>query len=190
MGETVAGEHWAAARSRELLEPLGIRWLHVRGVGRRAEALGCFLPEREREVLVAAAYLHDIGYAPELHRTGLHQLDGAYYVRSFAEERVARLVANHSEARFEVRLSGWGHALAEFPPEESAVADALTYCDMTTSPVGELVDPGDRIAEVGTRYEPGGVIMRGLELAAPHLLTAVERTRARLRDRGLTELVH
>ena len=31
--------------------------------------------------LVAAAWLHDIGYAPELVETGFHPLDGARYLR-------------------------------------------------------------------------------------------------------------
>ncbi len=185
MTERRPGEHWAAGRSRELLQPLGDRWLHVLGVGRRAEVVACCLPEQERELLIAAAYLHDIGYAPELRRTGLHQLDGAYYVRTFAEDRVVRLVANHSEARFEVGLSGWSDALAEFPREEAAVADALTYCDLTTSPVGAPIRPRDRIAEVATRYESDGVVMQALQMATPHLLAAVERTRARLHDQGL-----
>jgi hypothetical protein len=33
-----------------------------------------------REVLVAAAWVHDIGYAPELLATGFHPLDGARYL--------------------------------------------------------------------------------------------------------------
>jgi hypothetical protein len=35
----------------------------------------------DRPALLAAAYVHDIGYAPELVRTGLHALDGGLWLR-------------------------------------------------------------------------------------------------------------
>ena len=80
-----------------------------RAVGERAHSGGHPRPQ-DRAYFVAAAYLHDIGYAPELRRTGLHQLDGARYIRSHGAERVARLVAHHSEARFEIRLRGFSES--------------------------------------------------------------------------------
>lgn len=48
------------------------RWHHVRGVGAKAERLSTTLfrkNSRDRDVLVAAGYVHDIGYAPGLKRT-------------------------------------------------------------------------------------------------------------------------
>ena len=86
--------------------------------------VGAILDQEDRRYLVAAAYLHDIGYAPDLQRTGLHQLDGAHYLRSLGAERLARLVAHHSEARFEIRLRGFGEELAAYKREESWVSDA------------------------------------------------------------------
>ncbi|GHE88447.1 hypothetical protein GCM10018772_10160 [Streptomyces fumanus] len=49
-------------------------------------------------LLVVAAPLHDVGYAPALAATGFHPLDGARFFRDErgADERLARLVANHS----------------------------------------------------------------------------------------------
>ena len=46
----------------------------------------------------AAAWLHDIGYAPGLALTGLHQLDRARYLRDAqrADAMLCRLVAHHS----------------------------------------------------------------------------------------------
>ena len=46
----------------------------------------------------AAAWLHDIGYAPDLTDTDLHQLDGARYLRDaqHADAMLCRLVAHHS----------------------------------------------------------------------------------------------
>lgn len=51
-------------------------------------------------LLLAAATLHDVGYAPRLAATGFHPLDGARFLRDEhgAEERLVRLVANHSFA--------------------------------------------------------------------------------------------
>jgi len=55
------------------------RWRHVQSVARRAgwAADRLSLPED----LVAAAWLHDIGYAPGLAVTGFHPLDGARFLR-------------------------------------------------------------------------------------------------------------
>lgn len=178
-------QHWAAAKSCQLLCPLGDRWLHVQAVGKKAEVVSGILAEADRPILVAAAYLHDVGYAPRLHKTGLHQLDGAYFVRSFGHERVACLVANHSESRFEISEEGLSRALAEFSREDTAVADALTYCDVTTGPSGVAMPARERLAEVGQRYEPGGPVMRALAQSTPYLLAAVSRVEKQLGANGL-----
>jgi hypothetical protein len=90
-------------------------------VGRRAEVVADCPSEQEREMLIAATYLRDIGYAPQLHRSGLHQIHDAYCVRGLAGDRVARLVANHSEAQFEVGLNGQNEDPCGVPREDSAV---------------------------------------------------------------------
>jgi len=174
-------EEWAAAEAERLLSPLGDRWSHVRAVGERAGEVGAILDQENRRVLVAAAYLHDIGYAPDLQRTGLHQLDGAHYIRALGAERLARLVAHHSEARFEIRLRGFGEELAAYKREESWVSDALTYCDLTTGPTGLPMTFEDRVTEVEQRYG-NGEIVDALRQATPYLRGAVERTRVRLRQ--------
>jgi hypothetical protein len=68
--------------------------------------LSPILKGEEHPYLVAVAWLHDIGYAPVLQHTGLHQLDGARWLRSLEYERLARIVAHHSEAGFELTLLG------------------------------------------------------------------------------------
>jgi HD domain len=175
-------EEWAAAEAEGLLSPLGDRWNHVRAVGQRAHFVGAILGQEDRRYLVAAAYLHDIGYAPDLQRTGLHQLDGAGYIRALGAERLACLVAHHSEARFEIRLRGFGDALAAYKREESWVSDALTYCDLTTGPTGLPMTFEDRVAEVEQRYGEGEIV-DALRQATPYLLGAIERTEDRLRQR-------
>ena len=59
-------EEWAAAEAEHLLSPLGDRWNHVRAVGERAGEVGAILGQEDRRYLISAAYLHDIGYAPDL----------------------------------------------------------------------------------------------------------------------------
>src|SRR5947209_12947177 len=71
---------WAGEQARALLSPLRERWLHTKGVVERAQEVGKAFNEEDRVLLMAAAYLHDIGYAPSLHRTNFHPLDGAHYL--------------------------------------------------------------------------------------------------------------
>ncbi|WP_246235943.1 HD domain-containing protein [Streptomyces boluensis] len=62
----------AAELAEPLLPPLGNLWLHTHAVAARAQEASPAVPEGERDLLVAAAWLHDIGYAPELKKTGFH----------------------------------------------------------------------------------------------------------------------
>jgi hypothetical protein len=110
---------WAAGYAEELLAPLGDRWAHVQGVVRQAQEVAAILPVEEREVLVAAAYLHDLGYAHALVETGFHALDGARHLRVLGHERLAGLVAYHSGAGGEAELRGLTAELAEFADEDS-----------------------------------------------------------------------
>ena len=167
----------AAERAASLLAPLGDRWLHVQGVVERAFRVGSVFEEEDQLYLIAAAYLHDIGYAPSLKRTGFHPLDGANYVmQSFGDERLASLVAHHSEAAFEARLRGYEDDLNAFPREHSAVADALTYCDMTTSSTGSKVSFQERIGEILNRYGEKDIVAQSIRQATPSLYCEVERT--------------
>jgi hypothetical protein len=107
--------------------------------------------------LEAAAWLHDIGYAPGLAVTGLHALDGARYLRDaqHADAMLCRLVAHDSCAIIEARERGLADVLSlEFDPAPYALASVLTCCDMTISPDGELVPVEQRLAEIQDRYGP------------------------------------
>ncbi|HEX6676520.1 MAG TPA: HD domain-containing protein [Actinomycetes bacterium] len=173
---------WAASYAEELLAPLGDRWRHVQGVARQAQRVAPILPADEREDLVAAAYLHDLGYAPSLVQTGLHPLDGARHLRSLGRERLAALVAYHSGARAEAELRGLAAELAEFRDEASATSVALTYCDMTTGAAGEPVTLAERLADVERRYGASHVVTRSVRLARPELERCVQQVEAGLRS--------
>ncbi len=85
--------------SELLREPLPRRWAHSQGVVVAARGLASAFGE-DADVLIAAAWLHDIGYAPVLadQGTGFHPLDGARHLRDAlnADGLLCRLVAHHS----------------------------------------------------------------------------------------------
>jgi HD domain-containing protein len=171
---------WAAEESRARLAPLDSRWDHCRGVALRAQRVQAAVELDDRALLVAAAYLHDVGYAPELVRYGFHPLDGAIWLQAHGLHRLAGLVAHHTAARFEADAHGLADELAAFPDERSAVTDALAYSDLTTGPRGELVTVAERLGEIERRYGHTSPVVRALARASDALSGMVARTEARL----------
>ena len=173
---------WAQDLARTLLaEALPRRWAHVQGVAARARSLAPSVGP-DAGLLEAAAWLHDIGYLPELAATGLHGLDGARYLRDVqhAEPMLCRLVAHHSCAVIEAEERGLAHILnREFTPPPRPLADALTFCDMTTSPDGEHVQVTHRLAEIQNRYGSAHLVSRSVRRATPFILEAVGQVNAR-----------
>jgi HD domain len=176
---------WAEKHAASWLADRGWGWQHVCGVAQQAQRVSQALAEVDRPYLVAAAWLHDIGYASALAATVFHPLDGARHVRALGQERLARLVAYHSSARWEAEALGLAGELATFSREDSPTADALTYCDMTTSPIGQPVTLGDRLAEIAERYGAEHLVVQCLQRAHDHLAGAVERTEARMWAAGV-----
>lgn len=132
---------WAYGLAESLLRgSLPRRWAHTQGVAACARRLAPLVPGRS-EVLEAAAVLHDIGYTPPLVESGFHPLDGARHLRTLpdVDDRVVRLVANHSFALLEAEERGLrAELVGEFPLlGDPLLVDALVYCDMTTTPDGE-----------------------------------------------------
>jgi HD domain len=171
---------WAERQAAALLADLGDRWKHVQAVAAQARQVSAAVAPEDRPYLVAAAWLHDVGYAPPLNRLGFHPVDGARYVRQQGQERLASLVAYHSGARFEAEERGLVEELTEFAPEDGPVLDALTNADMTTGPAGQCVDLEERIAEILDRYPPDDPVHRAARRSRPALQGAVDRTLARL----------
>src|SRR4051794_38803960 len=92
---------------RKLADALPRRWSHVEAVAAKAERVAAVVNEAERPILVAAAWLHDVGYAPGIAATGLHALDGARWLRAQGvDARLVSLVANHSCATYEADERG------------------------------------------------------------------------------------
>lgn len=175
---------WARSTSESMLSPLGRRWTHVQRVAmlgaRIAPAFG-----DAGETLVAACLLHDIGYAPQLSKTGFHPLDGARFVQAEGHETLARLVAHHSGARHEAALRGVAGFEQEFPFEDSDVDRALTYCDLTIGPGGLRVKFADRVAEIVLRYGADHTVAKSVMGSLAEFENAVVRTEHRIRVAGV-----
>jgi hypothetical protein len=173
---------WAAPNAERLLSPLGTRWDHVRQVAEQARRVADIVPLADRDLLVAAAYLHDVGYAPELAKTGFHPLDGARWVRDYGPGgRLARLVAHHSCAIYEAQVRGLAKALlSEFEAEESLTYDALVFCDLTTGPKGQILSFDGRINDIYRRYGPDHEVSRALDMSRVSLAACHARVLALL----------
>ena len=173
---------WAEHLARALVQDsLPRRWAHVQGVAAQARSLGPALGP-DAGLLEAAAWLHDIGYAPGLVVTGFHPLDGARHLRDaqHADAMICRLVAHHSCAIIEAGERGLADVLAlEFEPAPDALASALTYCDMTTSPDGDHVPVEKRLAEIRDRYGSEHLVSRSIQRATPMIFRAVEQIQDR-----------
>jgi hypothetical protein len=182
---------WAQQIARNLLaENLPRRWAHVQGVAATAMSLTPVLGDNT-DLVVAAAWLHDIGYSPAIASTGFHPLDGARYLRTtrHASDMVCRLVAHHSSAISEADIRGLGAALSsEFNPPPGSLANALTFCDMTTGPDGQRMTFGDRIADIRARYDPQDPVSRALDRSESQLHAAVSGVTRKLARNTPAEL--
>jgi HD domain len=189
IGVTEALPPRAALLGEELLAPLGRRWQHVQGVAERAGFLAQLADREDRPSVVAAAWLHDIGYAPALVVTGLHPMDGVRYLRERGwPELVVGLVAHHTGAEAEAEERGLTQELREFLRPAESLLDLVTMADLTTSPAGRDVDPAQRIAEILRHYAPDDPVHRAVTRSAPSLLAVVKRVSGRLWQARLTRV--
>jgi hypothetical protein len=147
-----------------------------------------FSPD-DAELLIGAALVHDIGYAPDLVKTSFHPLDGARYLGEVGSpDRLVNLVAHHSCATVEAELRGLSRELAEFEDEKGPVRDALWWADMTTTPDGGKTTIVQRVAEIQNRYGPDNLVSCFIRQAWEDLNAAVERTERRLKNAGIAQL--
>ena len=174
---------WAEAIARNhLAGPLPRRWAHSHGVAATSQTLTPVLGE-DAELVTAAAWLHDIGYAPGLRTTGFHPLDGARYLRDthHTDPLLCRLVAHHSCAINEAAERGLAADLVrEFELAPRDLTDALIYCDMTTGPDGRPTTVERRLSEICARYGPGHPVTRAVARSRPELTSAVSRITRKL----------
>lgn len=173
----------AASVAQSLIEmEIPRRWRHIKAVASKAERIGCELDETNANILIAASWLHDIGYSSRIAHTGLHGLDGARWLRNNGwSARICSLVANHSCALYEAEERGLQDVLKdEFPREYSWLADALWYLDMTTGPDGQDFSVSERLKEIRSRYGPEDLVTHFWVRAEPELRIVVRRVESRL----------
>lgn len=168
---------WAAREAERLLAvELPKKWAHTQEVARHAQRVAPGIRPADRDLLIAAAYLHDIGYAEPLVVTGFHPLDGARYLRSLGLDDLACLVAHHTGAHIEAGHRGLADQLTEFRRPTGPVADALTYSDVTSGPTGRAMQPGDRFEEIVDRHGEDSIVARSRAQARPEMYGMVGRT--------------
>lgn len=169
---------WSLASAQQLARALLAgapnRLSHVAAVAARTESatrkLGLPLE------VVAAAWLHDVGYAPTVVNTGFHPLDGARYLQSRqAPEAIVSLVAYHSGAEFEAVERNLLSELTAIPRPDPLSLDVLTYADMTTSATGHSVSFEDRLSDIFARYSADHPVYRAILRSKEVLTGTVQR---------------
>lgn len=163
---------WTASEceevARELLIGSPARWSHVRLVARNLRELMRSEPSRGR--LLAAAWLHDIGYAAPLIDTGMHAVDGAAFLdRAGAPSEIVSLVAFHTGAEYEAEERALVDQLMQFdrPPQEDL--DVLILADLSSGPAGERVTVAERLDEITRRYESQHPVHRAIMRSRTYL---------------------
>ncbi|GAA0287866.1 HD domain-containing protein [Kineococcus aurantiacus] len=184
--------HEALDLARRLLDGVDRRRAHVEVATATAATIAHTVPPADRDLLLAAVALHDVGYAPQLRRSGFHPLDGADHLAALGwPTRLVGLVAHHSGARFTARALGLEELLDAHPDEGGPVADALVYCDMTTTPDGRQVSLAERLQDAHARHRDDPAPQRRARLdREPFLRAAVARVQARLGTARAVVLPH
>lgn len=178
----------AARTAHDVLCPtLPRRWAHTRRVATTAATLLEGLPvvATDADLAVAAAWVHDIGYAPTLAVTGFHPLDGAAWLDEHGwPPALTGLVAHHSLADLEAGYRGHATALAAYVDSPGLVRDVLWVADATSGPDGTPLTIDGRLAEVVQRYGPEHLVSRCMCDVAQAARAAASRL-----DDARTELV-
>ncbi len=163
------------------LAELPRRWSHVQGVASAASSAAVPLDPANSDAIIAAAWLHDVGYARDLAATGFHPIDGADFARGAGMPAlVVSLIAYHSGAAVEADQRGLSDVLRRIQPPPADSLDLLTFADMTTSPDGSPITEKERVNEILSRYDEVDPVFAAVSRSAPELLAAVRRVRTRL----------
>ncbi len=133
------------------------RLAHMRDAAAFARDLGASfgLDSCHGGLLERAALLHDVGYAPALHRFGYHPLDGAMFLEERGEHPwIVEGVLRHSQAdRKTDRFPGvTGEYARRHPLDEAAwLVRAVTVADWRAAGVGGRVSFARRFQDIAAR---------------------------------------
>jgi hypothetical protein len=163
----------------EMLCRTGDRWLHVERVATTVHELA--VPGSVASNVLPAAWLHDIGYAPDLVHTGMHAIDGALFLdRVGAPVEVVSLVAFHTGAEFEAEERGLIDTLAQFDRPVQEELDLLILADLLSGSSGERVTLAERFDGIFGRYEPQHPVHRAVTRSRPYLEESARRAADRV----------
>jgi putative nucleotidyltransferase with HDIG domain len=177
----------AADLTRHILYSNPDRLAHSQAAARHAELLALAVDQESAPLLVAAAWLHDIGYAPALRDTGYHPIDGARHLHSLGwPPAICNLVAHHSGARFVARILHLDRQLEAYPFSQDAVSDALTVADQTIGPKGQAMTLDERMSDMLERHGPNSPNALAHPQREPYIRAAAMRVAGRLERDVLT----
>jgi hypothetical protein len=179
-------EGWEGATlAAHLLGGLETRLNHSAAVVAQIDRVAGLVEPEWRAAVKDAAWLHDVGYSPELVETGFHPLDGARWLRDHNwPAKTSSLVAWHTEPLEEARRHGLARQLAaEFDQPARQAAAALTWADLTSSPSGQRWDAERRLADILHRYPPSSLVHEATRASLPSLRRAVQEIEDLLGDR-------
>lgn len=153
---------------------------HVRGVAQQAArlAVAASLDDEPRQLLLRAAWLHDIGLSVP---GAFPPTAGARMLRRGRLEDLARIVAHQVGAAYEVILRGQPALTPEFPAPHGVareVAQLLDIAILTTGQDGAASSPATRVRTLVTRRGPDDPAVRAT-------IWIVDRIGRSERSRGL-----
>jgi hypothetical protein len=181
----------AADLTRYILAADPERLRHSEAVAHRAEFLTLAVSVDQAPFLVAAAWLHDIGYSPGLRQIGFHPIDGALHLRSVGwPAAMCDLVAHHSGSRFVAAARQLEGELAAFGHQDDPLTDALTVADQTAGPRGRPMTVDERIADMLARHGPDSPNARAHRHRGPYLRATARRVADRLEAAGIDPAEH
>ena len=101
---------------------------HSAAVAAEIDRVAYLVEPEWRSAVKDAAWLHDVGYSPELALTGFHPLDGARWLRDHDwPTETCRLVAWHTEPLQEARLHGLARGTGRGVRPAAAVSRSRPY---------------------------------------------------------------
>lgn len=174
--------------ARHLLASDHERLAHSTAVAAQARVLTAAVRPDQAPLLVAAAWLHDLGYHATLAGTGFHPVDGARHLRRTGwPQAVADLVAHHSGSRFVAHARDLDDAMTPFAFEEDELSDALTVADQTAGPGGRLMSVPERLDDMLARHGEDSPNARAHHDREPYILASAHRVAGRLTAAGVDE---
>lgn len=143
----------ARALAHELLPGDPRRLHHVAGAARVATFVAHRLKLKSADAVIAAAWLHDIGYSTDLVESGFHPLDGARYLRANGwPDGTVSLVAHHSHSRITAPFYGVADELSAIPEPPRLDGDILAFADVASGADGNGATIDRRLADQRGRH--------------------------------------